>query len=161
MKTQCCRTGLICICPKLAMATALLLPGMAALDNQPAYGCSCMRPEAAAIERDRATAVFAGEVSRITPTDWGYTVDVTVSDQWKGNIGETVSFTTASDSAACGYYFEIGQAYLVYAHGEATDLSVNLCSRTAPLDNAGADIVELDTVTPAQPFDGTPCLLML
>lgn len=134
---------------KLAVAVLLLTPGIVSIESEPAYGCSCMRPESASIERDRNAAVFAGEVSRITPTTTGYAVDFTVSDQWQGDLGETVQVTTADNSAACGYNFEVGQAYLVYAYGEGGDLSVGLCSRTTTLDNAAADIAELNGETSA------------
>lgn len=127
---------------------ALLLPlGVVSIKIEPAYGCSCMQPESASVERDRNTAVFAGKVSSLTPTATGYAVDFTVSDQWKGDLGETVQITTGPHSAACGYNFEIGQAYLVYAYGDETDLSVSLCSRTTTLDNAAADIAELNGET--------------
>ncbi|MEM9163282.1 MAG: hypothetical protein AAGC54_09460 [Cyanobacteria bacterium P01_F01_bin.4] len=129
---------------KLAVAALLLTPGMISINSEPAYGCSCIRPESASVERDRNTAVFAGEVSSLTPTATGYAVDFTVSDQWKGDLGENVQITTGPHSAACGYNFEVGQAYLVYAYGDETDLSVSLCSRTTTLDNATADIAELN-----------------
>ncbi|MEO0458916.1 MAG: hypothetical protein AAF152_20370 [Cyanobacteria bacterium P01_A01_bin.114] len=140
---------------KLAVVGLLITPGIVSIESEPAYGCSCMQPESALVERDRNAAVFAGEVSGITPTATGYTVDFTVSDQWKGDLGETVQVTTADNSAACGYYFEVGQAYLVYAYGDSTDLSVGLCSRTTLLENAAADIAELAGETSEQRVEPT------
>ena len=65
--------------PKLAalilLTSSLVSADLIAIEDKPAYGCSCMRPESASMERDRNAAVFSGTVSSITPTDkGGYTV---------------------------------------------------------------------------------------
>lgn len=139
---------------------------------KPAYGCSCMRPGSAEAERDRATAVFAGTVTSITPLNssntsdgisgedlysgspfppnGGYSVEFAVSEQWKGDVGATVSVNTAEHGAACGYGFEAGEAYLVYTYGEADDMSVGLCGRTNALANAAADIAVLGEGVPGE-----------
>lgn len=132
--------------PKLATVGLLLAAGAVSISPRPAYGCSCMRPESASIEREASTAVFTGEVSNIAPSENGYIVDFSVSEHWKGTEGETIQVKTAENSAACGYAFDVGQSYLVYAVGEETDLSVNLCGRTAQLDNAADDIIEFGGV---------------
>ncbi len=44
-----------------------------------------------------------------------------------------ISVNTEKDSTTCGYAFSIGNAYLVYAHGEKDNLQVSLCSRTQRL----------------------------
>lgn len=165
MKTQV--IGVIRQGSQLAVSLLLLTSVMAVADTPPAYGCSCMRSESVAVERDRATAVFAGEVTSITPVvpeviDAGeensfvtvfprYVVDFEVSDQWKGEIGRSVRISTANNSAACGYDFMVGEAYLVYTYGEAEDMSVGLCGRTRTLANATDDISELEGTMPAAP----------
>lgn len=148
--------------PKLAalllLTTSLVSADLIAIDNKPAYGCSCMRPGSASEERDRTTAVFSGTASRITPTAQGsYTVHFTVDEQWKGESASTLQVQTAGNSAACGYNFEAGKDYLVYAYASGDDpltaeniLSVGLCGRTNLLANATEDIVELNS-QPAAP----------
>ncbi|MBE9062142.1 hypothetical protein [cf. Phormidesmis sp. LEGE 11477] len=134
--------------PKLATVGLFLVAGAVLIKPGPAYACRCVLPESASIGRDASTAVFTGEVVSITPSENGYTVDFSVSEHWKGTEAETVRVRTAVSSAACGYTFDVGQSYLVYAVGEETDLSVNICGRTAPLDNAADDIIEFGDVPP-------------
>ena len=132
---------------KLAAVMGLfLVSGTILIKSRPAYGCSCVRPESASIEREASTVVFTGEVVSIAPIEEGYFVEFGVSERWKGPEGETIQVKTAANSAACGYAFDIGERYLVYAVGEETDLSVNICGRTAPLDSAAEDIIEFGGV---------------
>jgi hypothetical protein len=66
---------------------------------------------------------------------------------WKAAEGKEVVLYTANDSAACGYNFEKGKSYLVYAHsqkrGEEKVLGTNICTRTALLSDAKEDLKEL------------------
>lgn len=151
---------------QLVSATLLLTTTFLAVTTRPAHACSCMAPEAASVERDRATAVFTGTVTDIAPVASGdgpnlfppqnrYTVTFEVSEQWKGGLGDTATVSTATQSAACGYNFEAGEAYLVYTYGEATNLQTGLCSRTSRLENAAEDIVELGNAIPAAPTEAT------
>jgi hypothetical protein len=116
----------------------------------PAFACSCMPSESVATERDRATAVFAGEVTEmdapggllISSAD-PVQVTFNVSQVWKGPQQPTITLTTPRESASCGVHFETGAAYLVYAVGSEDELQVFLCSRTAPLAGATADLTAL------------------
>ncbi len=105
-------------------------------------------------ELANANAVFTGKVI-VQKTKQGLTfsstdpveVSFVVSQVWKGDIPTEVIITTARDSASCGYTFEDGEEYLVYANGEIDALNVSLCSRTAVLANAEADVRELGSGT--------------
>lgn len=128
----------------------LLLASMVVGSATQALACSCMIPGSPAAEMSNATAVFAGVVTDVESSAGGVfrgddpvTVTFEVTQVWKGPRRQTLTVTTASDSAACGYNFTLGQAYLVYAHGDADELSVSLCSRTAPLANAWEDLYAL------------------
>lgn len=128
----------------------LLLASMVVGSATQALACSCMIPGSPAEEMSNATAVFAGVVSLTWRPVGGVfhgsdpvTVTIEVTQVWKGPRRQTLTVTTASDSAACGYNFTLSQAYLVYAHGDADELSVSLCSRTAPLANAWEDLYAL------------------
>ena len=71
------------------------------------------------------------------------------SEQWKGETADTIQIQTADNSAACGYNFELGESYLVYAYANdvaanLSDLSVGLCGRTSLVANAEEDIAELN-----------------
>ncbi|MCB9611071.1 MAG: hypothetical protein H6721_02080 [Sandaracinus sp.] len=149
----------------LALAFALLFPALA-------LACSCMRSsptEAAA----RSTAVFEGRVVELTPIQRegevtleggcldpacneslsetthqaafsSFAVRFEVTRQWKGVESESVVVHTARDSAACGFPFEVGQDYLVYASAEQDGtLSTGLCDRTALVADASEDLAAL------------------
>jgi hypothetical protein len=90
----------------------------------------------------------------VTKIDGGKGRDVSVTLEvtttWKGIAEKNVVVHTASDSAACGFNFEVGESYLVYAYrtGEegAKDrtLATNICTRTRLAgDGAKDDIAEL------------------
>ena len=107
-----------------------------------------------------STAVFSGEVvdlekpppdtAMVEGTMWTVvgggereaTVTLRVSEVWKGPRQQTMTITTEGDSSVgCGYPFEEGQEYLVYAAGG--DPSVNLCGEIKPLSEARADLEAL------------------
>lgn len=140
-----------------------------------ALACSCMRSTPAeALER--STAVFEGRVLEVTPFEerrdvtleggcldeacreslsettesvevTGFAVRLSVTRRWKGVDTEEVVVRTARDSAACGFAFEVGQDYVVYASAEdeAGTLATGLCDRTARVADASEDLVALGT----------------
>jgi hypothetical protein len=58
-----------------------------------------------------------------------------------------VTVTTCGNGACCGYFFETGQAYVVYATGEGKALDVSLCSRTRPLADNADEVIALNAAT--------------
>jgi hypothetical protein len=130
-----------------------------------AFACSCAALPGTPQERARealsgSTAVFSGEVVEFEkpPPDTAMvegtmltvmgdagreaTVTLQASEVWKGPRQQTVTITTEADSSmGCGYPFEEGQEYLVYATGK--EPSVSLCSETKPLSEADADLEAL------------------
>ena len=140
---------------------ALVVLGLVALLPDCASACSCMLPPGAERELDRSSAVFAGEVVDFenTPNTTMMegttfkiiggnaataTVSLRVSEVWKGSMHETVQLATVpNDGVSCGYPFEEGQKYLVYADEGQRGLKVGGCSATRPLSKAGADLAVL------------------
>jgi Tissue inhibitor of metalloproteinase len=135
--------------PLAALATVALM-GMSLLLLLPdcASACSCM---VVSIQRyiSSSDAVFSGEVvdlqkgtsaSRMFgPSD---TVTLRVSEAWKGTDQGTLEVSTPSQGSACGYHFEEGQEYLVYAYGKQ-DLKVDACGGTTHLSKADEDLALL------------------
>ena len=135
--------------PSAALAS-LALMGMSLLLLLPdcASACSCM---GVPIQRyiSSSDAVFSGEVvdlqkgasaSRMFgPSD---TVTLRASEVWKGPQRETLEVSTPSQGSACGYAFEEGQEYLVYAYGKQ-DLKVDACGGTTHLSKADEDLALL------------------
>ncbi len=122
-----------------------------AADARCAWACSCEPPGSTAAERERATAVFAGRVERleagngsiVSKTDPAVQVTFAVQQVWKGDVPQTMFLTTAQWGASCGYTFEQGQQYLVYAFTFNDTLQAYLCSRTRPLADAQDDLAVL------------------
>lgn len=128
-----------------ATAVALVLTH----DPAPAEACSCRPPPPAQESYEEAQAVFIG-VPQAFERGEGIRVRVpmTVERAYKGVREATVEVGTARDSAACGYPFEVGRPYLVYAYDDGDGLAVSLCSRTRPLDDAQDDVQAIEAITP-------------
>lgn len=127
-----------------ALLSALLVPALAT----PAHACSCI-PESRMSMYERATDVFIGTVASgpealaggpaATPAPgWNtvgsggkvlYTLDV--GETFKGGATGRVEVSTPSDSAACGYPFEVGKQFLVFARRGTHHLHTDLCMGTA------------------------------
>ena len=102
------------------------------------------RVPATRAERDRSDAVFAGRVRSIVRVDYTLLVQMEVDNSWKGVDEAEIVIRTADNSAACGFPFERGRSYLVYAHADQDGaLHAGICSRTARLSDAQADIEAL------------------
>jgi hypothetical protein len=109
------------------------------------FACSCVPPQAPQEEAARADAVFSGKVTQQTPgtslLEGGESLKVAfeVGQVWKGNVPQQILLATSGSSASCGYTFENGKEYVVYANTVEGQLSVSLCSRTRPVAEAQED----------------------
>ncbi|MBI4349637.1 MAG: hypothetical protein HY553_22570 [Elusimicrobia bacterium] len=131
-------------------AVALL---SAILTARAASACSCRRPDPPRQALDRAAAVFAGRVVAMTeenPRRDGmmssmdpFRIEFAVSRSWKGPRRKALAARTVRDGASCGYRFEPGKEYLVFAYTDGGELWVGLCSRTKPLADAKEDLAAL------------------
>ena len=143
----------------LAALTSLVLAvlGFVFLIPECASACSCVMLPGSQKERAEqalsdSEAVFSGEVVDFENTPnitmmGGNTATATatlrVSEVWKGPERQTMQIGTApNDGVSCGYPFEEGKEYLVYASGKQ-DLEASGCSETKPLSEAGADLALL------------------
>jgi hypothetical protein len=67
----------------------------------------------------------------------GYSFTFEIEEAFKGIKGESVKIHTDAGGGSCGYPFEVGKEYLVYAYGASEDsLGTGMCSRTSPASNA-------------------------
>lgn len=128
-----------------------LAAGALAIGPEKASACSCaMNPSVNEAKRN-SDAVFSGTVasrqdalkwfkrSSADPVTWTFKVD----EVWKGKVAPIISVTSAESDESCGYEFQVGQLYVVYAYQNGDSLDVSLCSRTVPLSAAGQDLAEL------------------
>jgi hypothetical protein len=123
----------------------VVFAGLILVLHASAIACSCLESAAPAEELKSSAAVFSAKVREIKRSAGNVEVGFKVIKQWKGNGRPAQVVFTASSSAACGYTFQRGESYLVYA-GEDEDgrLVTSHCRRTAKLKDAGRDVKELD-----------------
>ena len=138
------------------MGLAMLV--LVLLNPIPASACSCVGPDEPLDALAKATAVFSGVVVSM---DYQYsgpvqssadlvTVTLKVDEVWKGPEEAFLSISTAVSSVSCGYEFQPGQSYLVYASGPEDQMEVSLCSRTKPRVMASDDYEVLGQGTKIQ-----------
>ncbi|WP_052667741.1 hypothetical protein [Nitriliruptor alkaliphilus] len=119
------------------VSLALVAPGTA-------HACSCAPPPPPETALREADAVFTGAVTDITDRGGQAVARLTVEAVYSGQVPSEVEVHTATDSAACGYPFEVGREELVYAVLDAEGrLLTNLCDRTAPTADAAEDLTTL------------------
>jgi hypothetical protein len=123
-----------------------------------ALACKCA-PVTPAAALSQSTAAFSGRVTGIdtpaatSPTAYmdPLTVHVAVAEVWKGDVPATALVETAQETASCGYPFEVGRDYVIYATAAPnhTDpFATGMCSGTKPLADAGADLAALGSGKP-------------
>jgi hypothetical protein len=147
---------------KIIIISYLFLLYTLILNVTPAMACSCFPVRSPEEEMNDSTAVFSGQVIQIEgPDPLGgmvstvdqLTVTFAVYEIWKGPQINPLIIQTARDSATCGYHFEVGQDYLVYAHGNSSNLQTNICTRTSLLANANEDIQAIGSGVAAPPLE--------
>src|SRR5262245_10077945 len=115
--------------------------------------CSCAGPLTVCEAYDAATAVFTGVVSLISDTSIkleagsqsltyaGKLVRFSVEHVYKGQESAELSVETGSGGGDCGYHFEAGIRYLVYAYAATQGrLGTGICTRTNLFADASEDL---------------------
>ena len=98
-------------------------------------------------EFEQSAAVFTGRVLSMEPLPFGAAdVEIQVYLGWKGITGSRMIAYNPSGSM-CGYPFEVGHEYLVYARGAPESLSTGQCGRTTAIESAGEDLEALGPPT--------------
>lgn len=139
--------------PALTLVAAALT--LVEVQRGSAAACSCMQ-QSQEDAAQNATAIFEGRVTRIEDPQGEPKVHFQVVRSFKGPSQEELVVRTGNSSAACGYGFEQGKSYLVYASETDAVLSTSLCSRTQPIGSAGEDLDKLGLgVTPFDPGPGS------
>jgi hypothetical protein len=142
------------------------------LAGRNAMACSCMNPGTPCEGYGKAAAVFVGTVTGVRDTQRPQAKDVnerrkqedageidwsplaykfSVEQAYLGVAGSEVEIFTGSGGGDCGFQFQTGQRYLVYAYRYKDRLSTSICSRTKPFNKATEDIAFLGTLSSAAP----------
>lgn len=127
-------------------AIAVLLGLSLAVRPERAAACTCGAPPPLAEAFEDSVAIFSGDLVAIrgySENSFAAVLTFRVSRVWKGSVTETFVMMTSSLGAGdCGFPFESGRAYLVYAYdwGDYELLTAWLCTRTQPLEYAEEDL---------------------
>ncbi len=109
------------------LAAVLMLTAFSfLLAPQSACACSCALGSEEEFF-DNADFIFIGVVTEVDKSfslggGGDVKVDFVVEEVAKGESAGEVTLTTASDGAACGYDFLVGQRFKVFAHNGSTGL---------------------------------------
>src|ERR1700752_2447830 len=137
------------------MRSVVLLPGIVLvvlLAGPIVNACTCGGGGAPCESYGTASAVFAGTVigERVskqpkqgdrTEIDWiPRAVKFSVEQAYSGVTGTEVEVYTGRGGGDCGYGFQIGQRYLVYAYRHEDRLTTSICTRTRLFSNATEDL---------------------
>lgn len=123
--------------------------GLLLLCSATGWACSCLESGPPCQEFWKANAVFVGHVASIRTESRGdferkiNVVRLYVSGPFRGvSTPEVDVYTEVSDGGSCGFEFQIGYEYLVYAYqsGPGERLTTGNCSRTRAIGNAKEDI---------------------
>lgn len=131
----------------------LFVFGLTLFVSSDAFACSCMSPGSPCEAFGKASAVFVGravsaadqhesEDEKGNKTIWlGRNIHFAVEKAYSGGIGKEVDIRSGPGGSGCGYFFELGEIYVVYAYGNSKDgLSTSICTRTNRLNNAHEDL---------------------
>jgi hypothetical protein len=100
-------------------------------------------------------AVFVGELVRQQDSSFvsgnagrlGILYTFKVTKWYKGAASERINVMSGVGGGDCGYLFEKGVPYLIYAHSIQDDvLYTDICARTRPLNEALIDLSYLDSL---------------
>jgi len=112
--------------------------------------CECEPPQPVRKEFDNSSAVFTGNVVSIRHQNGSLVATIRVVEVFKGSlhVDKLTDVRTRPTKASCGFPFEPGVGYLVYARlSERKQLSTSACSRTIWFPRAEAELPDLREIT--------------
>jgi len=123
----------------LVLASIVFLPLLPGAAN----ACSCGTPPPE-IAFDNSDGVFSGTALSLETQDDHDVVRFFVIDSWKGVTTRTAYVSTRSSGSECGYTFELGKKYVVFAAdqedifvpGTGYPMGSHLCSGSKIYDQA-------------------------
>lgn len=146
---------------RLALIAAVLVA--AVMHPDAASACSCIGGTPLCQAFFEGEAVFVGKVvsideetRQIQPAPGalstvGYRVArFDVVEGFRGINTQRVDVTTGTGGGDCGYAFQRGETYMVYAYTDSATgrLATGICSRTKPLRDAANDLAYARTLPP-------------
>jgi hypothetical protein len=134
----------------------VLLAALLAADA--ALACTCARTPPPQEAKNFMDAVFLGTVLDVARDVDGRqaVVRLKVEKVWKGAKCAEATVVTGVGGGDCGYAFEAGKRYLVYASSDEGKLRTSLCTRTRPAAQAEEDLAALGAAADPCPALGSP-----
>jgi hypothetical protein len=137
----------------LVLLVCLVVSTMTIFIPSKVHACSCAMPQPVEAQINRSEAVFAGRVIEVKEhRSLGGRITKSalfeVSQIWKGGSESQIIIHTGGGGGDCGYHFEEGKDYLVYAqpstmYGDKAVLVTIICDRTNVLTQAQEDLAIL------------------
>src|SRR5690606_4132600 len=123
-----------------------------------AEACTCVPSGPPCEAAWRTDAIFLARVVSIATrpgaTFGPRTVNMRILTAFRGIEGESVEVTTGAGAGDCGYDFEAGRDYLVYAYRNGGRLATGICNRTRPIEEAEEDLDYLHAAASNLPIGG-------
>jgi len=126
-----------CLFAFVVLCAAIFMPNAA-------DACSCMGPQAPCEAAWRVDAVFVAQVVRVERTSTGVRAHLLPLEAFRGPSA-IVAVDTGLGGGDCGYAFQPGETYLIYAGAYAGRYRTGICDRTRPLSQAAEDLDYLRT----------------
>jgi len=124
----------------VAMLASFVLP-------QHASACSCSSNLTLDIQLRLADYAFAGVVVSVdTVSTRDHKANVSVETVWKGDVTSAFAVWTRSIETSCGYSFEVGEKYVLYAFNPSDYLDqiyTHICTRNEKYSDAAEDVAQL------------------
>lgn len=128
----------------IVLLSCILLSLLGLIGVEKAYACSCNVPGSYTEEMEKNSHVLDATVMNKKELEQGkLDIELSVSAIWKGEAERETHVITADNSAACGYEFNIGRRYAVFAQEIEGELHVSLCSVTTQIIDESDIFTEL------------------
>ncbi|MBS1820091.1 MAG: carboxypeptidase regulatory-like domain-containing protein [Acidobacteria bacterium] len=115
------------------------------------HACMCDELPSPCTAMAENRAIFVGTPTAIEPdpaNDSTLIVSMNIGERFSGTLtGSRTTVRTSRGDVSCGYPFQIGVQYLVYADGSDDALGVSRCSRTGPLAARQDDVTLLNALS--------------
>jgi hypothetical protein len=150
----------------------ILIIAWISLNQSVAFACCmCLEAKTPNEELQRVDVVFAGRVvaanqkvwrinyiefERRPPflhltEDWDRRTAFEVTTVWKGDIFAKTSIIHSLSGSYCGYAFDQGEEYIVYAYWVEGELHTSRCARNKKLSDASEDLAAFGAGRPPAP----------
>lgn len=144
------------------ISAILLLVSLSLLEVPSAIACTCEEKLSLDDAYAKADLIFVGQVKakahhplREDKVEFRFSVARKIKGFEEVN-GSTVFVYTPRDHEYCGYRFQEGQDYLVYAEGTPANFRTTACTRTDVLDKALLDVQKLIRMAGGRGGDAPP-----